>query len=110
MASPKKEENSPPDYTERPFIEPKSVVLEAKEVAAKPVEPEVPKPPEKKTEIPVKEKVAETQEIVVNPSLFPTEFYSSLGIPICSKCGSKRLTNEHGTICAIGSKECPLIG
>lgn len=110
MASPKKEEHSPPDLLEMPGVETKSVVLEAKEVAAKPVEPEATKPPEKKTENPVKEKVAETQEIVANPSLFPTEFYSSLGIPICSKCGSKRLTNEHGTICAVGSKECPLIG
>ena len=108
MASPKKEENSPHDLLEMPGVETKSVILEAKEVSLKTVEPEAIKPTEKKIETPVKEKTEKVK--TEDQSLFPTEFYLGLGIAVCGKCGSKKLTDEHGVICAIGSKECPLIG
>ncbi len=47
------------------------------------------------------------------PAQFATEYFQTLGLLVCSKCGSKKQTDGSGKIiCAIGvavKKECPML-
>ena len=98
MASQKKDDTPSSDLLEMPGVETKAVVLEAKPIT--PVE--IPK---------TKESQPKTEPKEPDPEyVFPTQFYASLGVPVCPKCGSKKQTGDQGVICAIGSKQCPLIG
>lgn len=44
---------------------------------------------------------------------FATEYFQTLGLAVCSKCGSKKQTDGFGKIiCAIGitvKKDCPIL-
>lgn len=44
---------------------------------------------------------------------FATEYFETLGLSVCTKCGSKKQTDGFGKIvCAIGitfKKDCPMI-
>lgn len=44
---------------------------------------------------------------IVAASLYPTEFYKSLGIPVCQTCGDKRRYGSQGPVCSQGRADCP---
>jgi hypothetical protein len=50
---------------------------------------------------------------VAQPAEFATEYFQTLGLSVCTKCGSKKQTDGFGKIvCTIGitiKKECPML-
>lgn len=55
----------------------------------------------------------EQQVLIFEPAQFATEYFQTLGLSVCSKCGSKKQTDGSGKIiCVIGmtvKKECPML-
>ncbi|MEG3875797.1 hypothetical protein QT972_00235 [Microcoleus sp. herbarium7] len=73
------------------------------------IPPQVPSKPEVKKN----QAKEETSVSAEQPAEFATEYFHTLGLAVCAKCGSKKQTDGAGKItCAIGitiKKECPML-
>ena len=72
------------------------------------IEKTVDKPPDK---LPEKEKKSQDKapKVIKPTSVYPTDFYQAIGIPVCGLCGSKKQTNESGVICPENNPNCPYV-
>lgn len=83
-------------------------------------EPDTPQPPiapnstpSNKPEFKKAQSKEESSVSASEPAQFATAYFQTLGLSVCSKCGSKKQTDGSGkTTCAIGitvKKECPML-
>ena len=60
-----------------------------------------------------KAQLKEDSKIAQPEAQFATEYFETLGLSVCTKCGSKKQTDGFGkVVCAIGitaKKECPML-
>jgi hypothetical protein len=72
------------------------------------IPPQIPSKPEFK-KIQAKEETSVSAE---QPAQFATDYFQTLGLVVCPKCGGKKQTDGLGKIaCTIGltKKECPML-
>ena len=71
-----------------------------------------PAPLKPKVESGVK-KVTDDSKVIPPPSVkadFASNHFKALGLPVCSKCGSKKQTDGYGNvICSINESSCPMV-
>lgn len=58
-------------------------------------------------------KATEDSKVTPPPSVkadFASDYFKVLGLPFCSKCGSKKQTDGHGNvICSVNESSCPMV-